>query len=127
MGLYFNIALFLPFSDFENKEVIVKGYVVEKNSKNSEYIVYIQKFDRYELIKEFKVKIYCKEELEIGDRVVFKGIYTKGEKSRNYKGFNYMNYLRQNSLYGIINIEDKSNIKVIGNFRNINVFISILK
>ena len=49
MGLYFNIALFLPFSDFENKEIIVKGYVVEKKFRSGEYIIYIQKFDRYEL------------------------------------------------------------------------------
>lgn len=128
MGLYFNIALFLPFNEYENKEIILNGYIIEKNyNTSSEYIVVINKFDKYKLIKNIKIKLYCKNEFDLGDRIVFKGSYVQGEVSRNYKGFNYRNYLKQSGIFGIVNLENESDIKLVNKENNIDIIISKIK
>lgn len=124
MGLYFNIALFLPFNNYEGKEVILKGYVIEKDE--NQYIIYVKRFDKYTLIKEIKIKLYVETKLNIGDEIILKGEYSEGEVSRNYKGFSYRNYLKQNSIYGIVSVEE-NNIKIISQKVNFNTLISKLK
>ena len=130
MGLYFNIALFLPLNKYEGKEVKIIGYVLEKNISNSnrfEYIVCTKNFDKYKCIKDIKFKMYSESDFEIGDKIYFKGSYTEGEGRRNYKGFNYKNYLKGKQIYGIFNVNDTEYIKKIGNENNFNVLISKIK
>ena len=138
MGLYFNIALFLPFHKYENKDVIIKGYIIEKIETkndtriNTNYILYVEKFDKYKLIKKFKLKLYIDSEniFEIGDEIVLKGNFTEGEVQRNYKGFSYKNYLKQLGIQGIVNVsEDNVNhvIRKIGNKENVITIMSKIK
>ena len=129
MGLYFNIALFLPYKNYENKNVFLKGYVVERNN-NNEYVLKVEKFDKYKLIKRFKIKVYTNNMFEVGDCLLLNGVFSVGEISRNYKGFNYKNYLRQNGIMGIVNIDLDNNkhfIKKIGINKSVEIYISIFK
>ena len=133
MGLYFNIALFLPFNNFEGNLIFVKGYVIERKnevteseSKFKEYSIRVNTLDELKLLKSIKLKIYTDKKLSLGDEVVLKGIFSQGEVRRNYKGFNYRNYLRQNGIYGIINVQDDY-LKVIGKEGNIEIFLMKIK
>ena len=141
MGLYFNIALFLPLNEIEGKEIILKGYVIDrkiefkkndnesiknKGNINGEYILRVKYLNKKKLIKTIKVKVYTDEVLLLGDEIVLNGNYTQGEIQRNYKGFNYRNYLRQNGIYGIVNVEDNC-LKCIGENDNIEIFFMRIK
>ena len=132
MGLYFNIALFLPFNNFEGNLIFVKGYVIdvknevnESENKSKEYSIRVNAFDSFKLFKSIKLKVYTKEKLRLGDEVIVRGAFTQGDVRRNYKGFDYRNYLRQNGIYGIINVQDDC-LKVIGKNNNLEtVFMKI--
>ena len=133
MGLYFNIALFLPFNNFEGNLIFVKGYVIdvknevnESENKSKEYSIRVNVFDSFKLFKSIKLKVYTKEKLSLGDEVIVKGAFTQGDVRRNYKGFNYRNYLRQNGIYGIINVQDDC-LKVIGKNNNLEIVFMKIK
>lgn len=49
-------------------------------------------------------------ELKYGDKITFSGTYTNPELQRNYKGFDYSEYLKQLKIYGTIKC---SKIKII--------------
>ena len=130
MGLYFNIALFFPFNNYENKDVIVEGYIEEKKIENyngnlyGHYTIFICKFDKHKLFKPIKMKLYLNERLEIGDYIAIKGIYSEGEVARNYKGFCYKNYLKSIGIFGIIEAEEYIKIK---EMNNINILYGKVK
>lgn len=133
MGLYFNIALFLPFNNFEGNLIFVKGYVIdvknevnESENKSKEYSIRVNVFDSFKLFKSIKLKVYTKEKLSLGDEVILRGAFTQGDVRRNYKGFNYRNYLRQNGIYGIINVQDDC-LKVIGKNNNLEIVFMKIK
>ena len=86
----------------DRKETTYKSsYTIKVESVNSNY-----KFDGTNLI------IYAskKESLEYGDKVTINGIYEKASTAKNYKAFDYREYLKSKNVYGIVNAED---IKVI--------------
>lgn len=61
--------------------------------------------------------------LEYGDLVELKGEYIAPSESRNYKGFNYKEYLKTKKTYGIIRTDNNS-IKVIEK-KKLNVMLII--
>ena len=48
--------------------------------------------------------------LEFGDKVKIKGEFIKPEKQRNYKGFDYNNYLKQKDILGTIKVQELEKI-----------------
>lgn len=84
--------------------VVVKGpsegeynykYTVKARTgkyKNKKFIVYINKKN--------------KKLLEYGDLVEIKGEYSAPEVARNYKGFDYSQYLKTLNIYGTIKVEE---------------------
>lgn len=84
--------------------VVVKGpsegeynykYTVKARTgkyKNKKFIVYINKKN--------------KKLLEYGDLVKIKGEYSAPEVARNYKGFDYSQYLKTLNIYGTIKVEE---------------------
>lgn len=62
--------------------------------------------------KNLRFYITTKKDIELkyGDKISFLGIYTKPEVQRNYKGFDYSEYLKQLKIYGTLRCEK---IKVI--------------
>ena len=93
---------------FDNKkELSLTGIVLDYKETNY--------YNRYILKMKNRMKIYILTNkninLKYGDIVQIKGEYNKPEQQRNYKGFNYMQYLKQYNIYGIVKCK---NVQVIG-------------
>lgn len=100
--------------------VVVKGpsegeynykYTVKARTgkyKNKKFIVYINKKN--------------KKLLEYGDLVEIKGEYSAPEVARNYKGFDYSQYLKTLNIYGTIKVEE---VKIINKNQLSPILISI--
>ena len=111
-----NIIIKYKNSKYENmykniEEIKLTGIVVS-NKKEKEYS------NRYKIkVIEEKYKnsyLYIDTnkniQLEYGDKVEVKGTFQEPQTSRNYKGFNYKEYLKTLKIYGTIKIQ---NIKII--------------
>lgn len=132
MGLcIYDIALIFSFervypecTEIECICEIIKGK--EEKSYYNKYIVKIIK-SNIKYSKNTKLILYLKKDKEmfVGDVLKVKGQFEKGEVARNYKGFNYRNYLKQYKIYGIIIADDISYINkekdvycMLGNIRS---------
>lgn len=76
--------------------------------KNKKFIVYINKKN--------------KKLLEYGDLIEIKGEYSAPEVARNYKGFDYSQYLKTVNIYGTIKVEES---KIINKNQLSPILISI--
>lgn len=76
--------------------------------KNKKFIVYINKRN--------------KKLLEYGDLIEIKGEYSAPEVARNYKGFDYSQYLKTLNIYGTIKVEES---KIINKNQLSPILISI--
>ena len=103
---------------FQNKnyERIYNNLSVEENLNLTGIIIGEKQEKRYynKYIVEAKYKnknlkfyISTKKDIELnyGDKIAFSGTYTKPEKQRNYKGFDYSQYIKQLKVYGTIMCE----------------------
>ena len=105
-GLIYKLAFVFSFEGIypENAKLKVVAEVVslkkEKERSNS-YTVKIIESD-IKKIKNTKIIIYTKKDVDLkyGDIVQVSGDFAKAEVARNYKGFNYRNYLKQSKIYG---------------------------
>lgn len=122
MGLcYYDIALILSFERIYPEEMQIFFYgeiVTEKEEKDyyNRYIVKVMENKTLKNSKNTKLILYVKKDKELipGDIILVCGSFEKGEVSRNYKGFNYRNYLKHNKIYGIVyadEINKESQIK----------------
>lgn len=110
MGLcYYNVALIFSFETIypEECEISFIGEIVkEKETKKyyDKYIIKVLKNVDISKSKNTKLILYVKSDIEykVGDILKIDGNFEKAEKSRNYKGFNYRKYLKQNKIYGIV-------------------------
>ena len=95
------------YKGIENLEVT--GIVVS-NKVEKEY------YNRYKIkvldgkFKNTYLYINSKEELEYGDNIDVNGEFIEPSKARNYKGFDYKEYLKTLKIYGTIKVK---NIKVL--------------
>lgn len=76
------------------------------NTNNIEYLNCIGK----KLILDIKKK-YLKNFPEFGDKVILKGNIEIPNISRNYKGFDYRQYLKTKKIYGIVQAENINKVK----------------
>lgn len=129
-GLIYNLALIFSFDKKypEQASINILAQVVsmkkEKERSNSYTVKIIE--SNIENTKNTKIIIYTKKEIDLkyGDIVQISGVFSKGEVARNYKGFNYRNYLKQSKIYGSMYA---SNIKVVWHKSSIIEKIFILK
>ena len=92
------------YNDIENLEITA---IVISNKEKKEY------YNRYKIkVIEGKFKntnLYINvgenEELEYGDKVKIKGTFVEPDGARNYKGFNYKQYLKTLKIYGTVKVE----------------------
>ena len=63
----------------------------------------ITKKPKYKTINLY-ITISKKKNLEYGEKIEFTGTYQKPEVQRNYKGFDYSEYLKQFKIYGTVKI-----------------------
>lgn len=62
-------------------------------------------------------------DLQYGDKITFAGKYIEPEGDRNYKGFNYKEYLKTKKIYG--SFKTKDNVEFIGKNKLSKTFIYI--
>ena len=107
------------YNNLKNKEFVA---TIISDKKESEYSnTYLIKVE--ELKAKFLIRIskqYSKD-IEYGDKIKFFGEYTVPEISRNYKGFNYREYLKTQGIYGILKTNKIEIIKH-NNLSKINLF-----
>lgn len=87
-----------------DREIEVFGVIesVEEQKYNNKYIIKVESINGKKYTNT-KLILYAKSnKLEYGDYLKLLAEYEKPEDSRNYKGFSYKNYLKQNMIYGVI-------------------------
>ena len=97
----------------DNDDIIIIGKMIS-NGKEKEYKdIYKIKIDTVNNNKKYKntnLYIYVKKNKDVkfkyGDIVKIRGKYKNAEQSRNFKGFNYKEYLKTLKIYGIVNLEN---------------------
>lgn len=110
MGLcYYDIAFIFSFEKIypEEKEISFLCEIIKEKEEKDYYDKYIVKvIENCELDKSRNTKLilYLKKDnkYNVGDILKIKGNFEKAEIARNYKGFNYRRYLKQNKIYGIV-------------------------
>lgn len=111
------------------KECTVVATVVSNKIEKEYSVQYKIKIESINNSKKYKndyLLLYLKDKentsIKFGDKIVFKGEFINPEGERNYRGFNYKNYLKSNEIYGSV----KTNkIKLIKE-NNINVIVQII-
>ena len=103
---------------------IVGTIVSSKKEKQyiNEYKIETEKINNIKLKKKF-ILLTKNKEIEYGNKIKLEGTYIKPSKSRNYKGFEYSNYLKTENIYGTI--EQNGKIELIKE-KNIKYFFIIL-
>ena len=106
------------FKDGDNVSGTLKviSFKDEKNYKNK----YIVKFKKYKFI----LYVDKKEEYEYGDILQFSGTFENSSSSKNFSGFNYSRYLRQQKIFGNLNTE---NIRKIGEEKDFKYYLENIK
>lgn len=86
-------------------KINLNGIIISQKQEEK----YYNKYKVQTIYNNKKMKIYIttdkKEILEYGDKIVFSGTYVKPEIQRNYKGFDYSQYLKQLKVYGTVKCE----------------------
>ena len=97
---------------YQNMTDIKLEVQVIGNKKEKQY------YNRYKvkvLTKKYKntyLYINTKEELQYGEILNIEGEYVKPSEARNYKGFNYKEYLKGSKIYGTIKVSKIEKITI---------------
>lgn len=132
MGLcIYDIALIFSFEKIypESTEMECICEIIKEKEEKDYYNKYIVKIIKSNIkySKNTKLILYSEKDKKmfVGDILNIKGQFEKGEVAKNYKGFNYRNYLKQYKIYGILREENISYITqkkdlyfIFGNIRN---------
>ena len=78
------------------------GIIISEKQEKQYYNKYKIKVNDSSQNLRFYITTKKDIELEYGDKITFSGIYAKPEIQRNYKGFDYSEYLKQLKIYGTI-------------------------
>ena len=81
------------------------GIIISEKQEKQYYNKYKIKVNYNNQNLRFYITTNKDIELQYGDKITFSGTYTKPEKQRNYKGFDYSEYLKQLKIYGTIRCE----------------------
>lgn len=90
------------YDKLESIEVLKFNGVVIENKEEKQY------YNKYKVKVKIgdnkKINLYLMADknvnLDYGDKVIFEGTYIRPEVQRNYKGFDYSEYLKQLNVYG---------------------------
>lgn len=99
------------YKKYDNKNISIEGTIISDiEEKEYNYTFTIRTKDDYFLVNLKKNKEEIS--LEYGDKLQISGEYQEPNKARNYKGFDYKNYLKTNKVYGIITVNSYANITI---------------
>lgn len=117
MGIVYTFFLNQKYEktyEFDNiKEVFGIVESIELQDYSNKYIIKVESINGKKYIRT-KFILYTKakaKKLEYGDYIKLSAEYIKPDDSRNYMGFSYRDYLKQNMIYG--SIQPTSEIQVI--------------
>ena len=89
---------------FEDGQEINTTAIVISNKQEKQY------YDRYKIKtfsnKNLYINVAKKTKLEYGDKIQLKGEFQEPQTARNYKGFNYKQYLKTLKIYGIVKVSE---------------------
>ncbi len=109
-------TMYFKLSEEEN--IKLEGIILSSKESKKYYDRYI--FETNYKNNKIKLYIHTKNiDLEYGEKVSLNGKYKKPEVQRNYKGFDYSEYLKQLKIYGTIQVE---NIKRISKNNSNKIF-----
>ena len=97
------------------------GIIISEKQEKQYYNKYKIKVKYNNINLRFYITAKKDIELNYGDKITFSGTYTKPEVQRNYKGFDYSEYLKQIKIFGTIKSEK---IKILGRNHG-NIFFQI--
>lgn len=121
-----NIEYENKYIQYDEKEITVIGIVVsDVEEKEYKYGFTIKVNNDYLLVNVKKAENKGMNNIEYGDKIQIIGTYQEPSKARNYKGFDYKNYLKTNKIYGTIIISNNNNIKIISH-KNVNIIDRII-
>lgn len=116
-----NVEYENKYLQYNEKEIKVVGIITsDVEIQEYKYSFTIKVNNDYLLVNVKKKKEENSNRLEYGDKIQIIGTYKEPSKARNYKGFDYKNYLKTNKIYGTVSIDNYNNIKVISH-KNINI------
>lgn len=104
------------------KEVELIARVIDNGTKkqySSTYTIKIEELNHKSKYKGKKVYLKSKGNLKYGDMIYIKGEFIEPEVARNYKGFDYKEYLKTKKIYGTI---QGSLVEVVDTNRNNKIF-----
>ena len=107
--------------DYEN--VKVEGIVQDIYQKNNSYIANLL-LEKENIKVLIYIKNYDEESIKYGDKIEVIGKYNKPEVSRNYKGFDYKEYLKTQNIVGSISCTF-NDIKIVSK-NNYNIILKII-
>ena len=93
---------------FEDEQELELTAVVVSNKQEKDY------YNRYKIKTSTNENLYIyidkNQELEYGDKIQIKGEFQEPQTARNYKGFDYKEYLKTLKIYGTVKV---SNVKLL--------------
>ena len=98
-----NIQKYLSEIDKIKLEAVIVQDGIDKEYKDTYKIK--TKINNKKVYFYLDVKKSIKQELQYGDKIYFEGKYEIPEIQRNYKGFDYNKYLKQENIFGTIEAE----------------------
>lgn len=103
--LIYDIAFIFSFEFlYEDNSRLVIFAEVLNSDESGKYII-------KDISKNTKLILYTNIHFIPGDILKIDGEFCKAERARNYKGFDYNNYLKQRKIYGILKSNNISKIK----------------
>lgn len=107
------------YSNVSN-EVIVEGVIINNlNEKDYKYTftIEVEKINGSDYYKGTKLLVNLKKNKidgslpEFGDKIRLSADFEKPNTSRNYKGFDYSQYLKSKGIYGILDVNTIQTVK----------------
>lgn len=103
-----------------SKEVVVEGVIINNlNEKDYKYTftIEVEKINGSDYYKGTKLLVNLKKNKidgslpEFGDKIRLSADFEKPNTSRNYKGFDYSQYLKSKGIYGILDVNTIQTVK----------------
>ena len=111
------------------KSTEITGIIVSSKEEKNYYDKYIIKV-KSNSIRSYKYILYVKKgstTLKYGDKIKFIGEYQEPEGARNYKGFNYKDYLKTKKIYGSFKAGGNIEILEHNKLNPISIFINNIR
>ena len=109
-----NTIILLQENRYENlykeEPIKVEGIIIsneEEREYKNRYKLKVLKVNNSDLYKSTQIYVETKKYIDFkyGDKIICEGKFVKGNKQRNYGGFDYQLYLKSIKIYGSLNVE----------------------